>query len=72
MIGNELRKARQAAGLTQEEVAFEAGVDRSYLSQLENNRKSPTLDLLFRICGVLRIKASTLVGRVERARDTGG
>jgi Helix-turn-helix len=39
MVGKELRAARQQAGMTQEELAFKAGVDRSYISLLENDRK---------------------------------
>ena len=68
MLGQELKRARDEAGLSQEEVAHRAGIDRSYLSQLENDRKSPTLDLLLRVCAALGVKAATLVGRVERAR----
>lgn len=66
-LGTELRKARQKASLSQEKVAFAAGIDRSYLSQLENDRKSPTVDTLFRICAAVGVKASALLARVERA-----
>ncbi len=68
MLGEELRRVREDADLSQEEVAHRAGIDRSYLSQLENDKKSPTLDLLFRVCDALGVKASTLIGRVERGR----
>ena len=68
MLGEELRKARQQAGLTQETLAFEAGVDRTYISQLEHDKKSPTLDVLFRISDALGIKASVLIARVERTQ----
>ena len=68
MIGEELRKAREAAGLSQEELAFEAGLSRPYVSILERDLKSPTLQSLFRICAALGIRASVLVARVERAK----
>jgi transcriptional regulator with XRE-family HTH domain len=68
MLGEELRRARDEAGLSQEEVAHRAKIDRSYLSQLENDHKTPTLDLLMRVCDAIGIKASTLVARVERGR----
>ena len=67
MLGKELRKAREEAGLTQEKLAFEAEIDRSYVSLLENDKKSPTLDVLFRLCGAMRIPASALIARVEKA-----
>jgi transcriptional regulator with XRE-family HTH domain len=72
MLGEELRKAREAAGLTQEKLAFEAGVDRTYVSQLENNKKSPTLDTLFRLCRALGVLASELVARVEGSKPAKG
>jgi transcriptional regulator with XRE-family HTH domain len=71
MLGNELRKAREAAELSQEELSFEAKLDRTYISQLENNKKSPTVDVLFRICDALGITASEFIDRVEKARPKG-
>lgn len=68
MLGDELRKAREKAGLTQEELAFRAELDRSYISLLENDHKSPTVDVLFRICDALGTRPSLILGRVERDR----
>ena len=68
MLGEELRTARTKAGLTQEELAFEAEISRNYVSLLELNQKSPTLDVLFRICEALEISAGELIGRVEQNR----
>lgn len=70
MLGEELRKAREAAELTQEQLSFEADLDRTYISQLEHNKKSPTLDVLFRICDALQVSASGLVAKVEEKRRT--
>ena len=68
MLGKELKKARESAELTQEQLAFAAQVDRSYISQLERDLKSPTLDMLFRLCEALGVSASELVARVERSK----
>lgn len=68
MIGNFLRDAREAAGMTQEELAHKAEVDRPYISLLEHNKKSPTLKMLFRLCDALEIQASELIARVEQNR----
>lgn len=68
MVGTELRKARRVAGMTQEQLSFTAGVDRSYISQLERDLKSPTLDMLLRICKALGVSAAEIVARVERSR----
>ena len=69
MLGQELRKAREAAGLSQEQLAFEAGVHRTYVSLLERDKKSPTLAVLFRVCKALNISASQLIASVEKSRS---
>lgn len=71
MLGDELRKARQLAGMSQEKVALQAGVDRSYLSELENNKWSPTVEMLFRICGAIGVTASDVIARVEQRQRKG-
>ena len=68
MMGQELRKARQLAGLTQEQLSFRAGLSRPYISQLERDMKSPTVETLFRICDALAVSAADIVGRVDAAR----
>lgn len=68
-LGDELRKAREAADLTQEKAAFAAGIDRAYLSQLEHDRNSPTVDVLVRICRALGVPASEILARVERSEQ---
>ena len=68
MLGDELRKARGEAKLTQEQLSFAAQIDRTYISQLENNKKSPTVDMLFRLCESLGVSASGVLARVEASR----
>lgn len=68
VIGEEIRRVRQAARLTQEELAFRSGVTRNYISLVELNQNSPTLDTLFKICDALDVRASTLVARAEQTR----
>ena len=65
MIGEELKKERLRIGFSQEQLAEKAGVHRTYISLLERNIKSPTLDVLFRICKALGVKPSRLVSRLE-------
>jgi len=68
-LGAELKKAREEADLTQEQVAFSAGIDRAHLSLLENDHKSPTVDTLVRICRALGVAASEILARVERSEQ---
>lgn len=67
MLGEELRKARMRAGLTQEELAFRADISRNYVSLLELGEKSPTVQVLLRICKALGVRASAVIARIERS-----
>ena len=69
MFGDELRKARIKVGFSQEVLAEKAGVHRTYISLLERNLKSPTLDTVFRICKALGISAASLIRKIETGRD---
>ncbi len=60
-----MKRARLAAGMTQEALSRAAKVDRSYVSQLERDLKSPTVDTLLRLCRAMNSSASTLIARVE-------
>lgn len=71
MLGDELRKARNRAGLTQEQVAAKARISREYVSQLERNRQSPTVDMLLRICRILSVPAAQIIERVEATMPRG-
>ncbi len=68
MGGNELKKARLAAELTQEQLAFETGLHRTYISLLERNKNSLTIPTLFKVCKVLGVRPSTLVARIEKSK----
>ena len=57
MLGEEIRKSRLKAGLTQEELAFRSGISRNYVSLLELNEKSPTIDILIRLCRAMGASA---------------
>lgn len=65
MLGDEIRKARLASKLTQEELAFDAEISRNYVSLLELNEKSPTVDVLLRIARAMGIRASSLIAAIE-------
>jgi len=69
MFGEELKKARKESKLTQEELAARAGLHYTYISLLETNKKSPTLDSLFRICKAMGISAAGLIERVEKEQS---
>ncbi|MFK4490020.1 helix-turn-helix domain-containing protein [Bradyrhizobium sp. USDA 336] len=53
-----VRRIRVDQGISQEKLAYEAGIDRSYLSSLERQSKNPTIDLLDRIAETLGVHLS--------------
>ncbi|NUO39651.1 MAG: helix-turn-helix transcriptional regulator [Gemmatimonadaceae bacterium] len=65
MLGDELRQRRLDSGLTQERLADKAGIDRTYVSILERNLQSPTVDMLIRLCRAMGTRASDVLARVE-------
>ena len=65
MLGESLRNARINAGMTQEDVADRASVDRTYVSMLEHDKKSPTVDVLLRICEAMGVRASEIIAQIE-------
>ncbi len=64
VFGEHLRQLRKAAGLTQEELAFRVGLDRTYISLLERGIKSPTLNTFFRLCAALNQNPSEIIAQV--------
>lgn len=64
-----LRKNRLKCGLTQEELADQCGVDRTYISMLERGKRKPTLNVLFKICENIGVKPSDFIKEIEDIMD---
>ena len=67
VFGRVLRELRLARGLSQEALALEAGVDRTFVSQLERGIRQPTLTTLWKLAGVLHIAPYELVRKMEQS-----
>lgn len=55
-----LKTARKEAGLSQEALAHAAGLDRSFYVEVEQGRRSVTIDRILEICEALKISAAQL------------
>jgi transcriptional regulator with XRE-family HTH domain len=64
-FGRVLRDARKAAGLTQEQLALKAGVERNYVSLIERGINQPTIRMLFKLANALDIPPQILVERTD-------
>jgi len=66
-FGKTLRESRLEKNLSQEQLAFEAGLTRNYISIIELGRQSATLDIVEALAKALEIPASILISRAERS-----
>lgn len=61
IAGKNVRFARQAAGMSQEELADEAEIDRTYVSGVERGLRNPSIKVMARLARVLRTTPATLL-----------
>jgi transcriptional regulator with XRE-family HTH domain len=57
IVARNLRILRKQKGLSQEELAFQAGINRNYVGQIEREEKSPTVDILEKLTIALEARA---------------
>ncbi|TMV49542.1 helix-turn-helix transcriptional regulator [Paenibacillus mesophilus] len=65
IFGKVLKSLRTEHGVSQEELAFRANLDRSYISMLERGINQPTLSSLIALAEALGIRTSELLKMVE-------
>ncbi|HEX4737385.1 MAG TPA: helix-turn-helix transcriptional regulator [Allosphingosinicella sp.] len=61
LLGRNVRRKRIALGISQEQLAFEAGMKRSYLSELERGKRNPSVRALGRLAGALGVAPAALL-----------
>ncbi len=64
-FGKVLRSLRLKSGLTQEQLGFEAGLRRTYVSILELGQQQPSLTTILKLSGSLGRSAQDMIGLVE-------
>jgi transcriptional regulator with XRE-family HTH domain len=63
IMGRNVRIERKRKGMSQEQLALDAGMKRSYLSDLERGTRNPTVRALGRLAEALGIEPEVLVRR---------
>jgi transcriptional regulator with XRE-family HTH domain len=63
IVARNLRRLRHAKKLSQEELSFRAGVDRSYISQLETGVYSASVTMLGKLAKALGVEVGELLKR---------
>ncbi|WP_018322907.1 helix-turn-helix domain-containing protein [Bradyrhizobium sp. WSM2793] len=66
LVAYNVRRIRVQRGIPQEQLAYDAGVDRSYMSGLERQQANPTIDLLDRLAETLGVAVSELFVRPSK------
>lgn len=69
LIAANVRRIRVALGISQERLAFDAGVDRSYLGGMERGEANPTVEILERIAVTLDVPLSELFAEIDEGED---
>jgi transcriptional regulator with XRE-family HTH domain len=61
IVGTNVRKSRQAPGLTQEQLAFAAEIDLTYVGGIERGKRNPSVVVLARIAEALSVEPGDLL-----------
>lgn len=64
-FGEILRQFRKRAKFSQERLAQESGLDRTYISLLERGLRQPSLTSILQISRALNVSSSEIVSKVE-------
>jgi transcriptional regulator with XRE-family HTH domain len=66
LLGQNVRAARIARGMSQEQLAFEAEMKRSYVSDLERGTRNPSVRALGRLAKALGVEPPELLRRSDQ------
>jgi len=61
LVGRNLKEIREEQGLSQEDLAYEAGIHRTYVSGVERGVRNPTVVVLARLADALGVPPARLV-----------
>lgn len=60
ILAKNIRMARQDLGLSQEDLAAETNIDRTYISGIEREKRNPTILVVAKIAAVLKVTTAEL------------
>ncbi|QAS53455.1 helix-turn-helix domain-containing protein [Halobacillus litoralis] len=65
-FGKHLKSVRHEFSLSQEELAFRAGMDPTYISGIERGKKNPTVTSIYQIAIALKVSPQSLLPEIDR------
>lgn len=60
-IGKMVRNIRERKGITQEQLALNAGLNRAYIGYIERGERNPSTDTLVKIAKALKVSPKDLL-----------
>jgi transcriptional regulator with XRE-family HTH domain len=67
-LGRRIRGAREALDWSQDDLALESGVHRTYIASLETGRRNPSLDVLCRLAATLGVNVGEMLDGLEKKK----
>ena len=64
-IGRLIREEREKQGLSQQKFALQAGIDRTYLSDVENGLKNVSIDWIEKVAKALNIPIEKFLKKID-------
>jgi transcriptional regulator with XRE-family HTH domain len=68
IFGAVLRSRREAAGISQEELADRAGLHRTYVSLIERGKRTASIEVVRRVSAALDMSMAELIDATEKHR----
>lgn len=65
-LGTALKERRNELGLTQEDVAGAAEIDRPFITMIESAKKQPTVSVFWKLAIALQISPGDLADRIDQ------
>lgn len=70
MLGDSLRLIRKMHSIPAKQLASKLGISATYLSEIENGKKRPTLELITKYAEIFKVKPSTILFFDESLDDS--
>lgn len=64
-FGIVLARYRRRVPMTQEQLSWKSGVDRKFISRIENGRREPALGTILKLCDALEIPPADFIAAVS-------
>lgn len=65
-IGITIKALRAEKGVSQEKLALSTGIDRRYMSDIENGRRNVSLEIIEKLAAFFEMSASEFIQRIEQ------